>query len=238
MLTDGVDYTSALNLLRLLDTGHGYYALSKQVSRAAFGGLVGEMTYVAITAVPMGYSWAVDVIQNFMRLFMFEVCGVPPVVELRRDMALPDPEVAVVCMDGADIVSKAKIGVGAMQVQGTNQMAGDQSRILARFVAEYAKQKLPVKQGKSVEMSLDGMIFGGELDGVLGTLMHGRKNGKRLVNRSLGLLAMKRVPQVTPQHWAGLFCFMKSFRRPMFSIGQDMLPAISAYEDRRKPCYR
>lgn len=77
VLTNGEDCTSAFNLLRLPPQWRAYFAFSKQVSKAVFGGPAGELTHVAMTAVPMGWSASVDIIQNFMRKFVFEICGSP-----------------------------------------------------------------------------------------------------------------------------------------------------------------
>ncbi len=54
--------------------------------------------------------------------------------------------------------------------------------------------------------------LGGELDGVAGVIMHARDKCLRFFKRSLALLALAEVPQVSLQHWAGLFCVMSSFR--------------------------
>ena len=64
--------------------------------------------------------------------------------------------------------------------------------------------------------------LGGELDGVVGVLMHARDKGSRLANRTLAILSLEQVPQVTVQHWAGFVCFMASFMRPLFVVAQEV----------------
>ena len=74
-------------------------------------------------------------------------------------------------------------------------------------------------------------ISGGELDGVVGVLMHAREKGSRMFNRTLALLSLPEVPQVSCQHWVGIFCFMAQFRRPVFSAVQDLFPFIVSFSE-------
>ena len=161
-----------------------------------------------------------------------EICEVPRELELRKDREMPPDDVVVVCMDGADMIGRVKVVAGVLEVQGRNHSLADDGRsiILSRFVQECAKRRLPLNEAKSVVMDLNGLILGGELDGVRGALMHGRTKGQRFINRSLALLSLEEVPQVALQHWAGIFCFMASFRRVMFSVGQAIFPCISRYD--------
>ncbi len=50
----------------------GYVAFAKKVSSVLFGGPASCQSYVAIRAVPMGWANSVDVIQNFIRRFVFK----------------------------------------------------------------------------------------------------------------------------------------------------------------------
>ena len=96
---------------------------------------------------------------------------------------------------------------------------------------ECRKRGLPLNEGKSVLQSYCATILGGELDGVAGRLMHARDKSFRLSARSLALLSLPLVPQVAAQHWAGLFCFMASFRRPIFAVVQEIFPFIVSFND-------
>jgi hypothetical protein len=107
--TDGEDLQSCFNLFTIEDCWKGYFAFSKKVSMAAFGGPSGEFGYVSMRAVPMGWTNSVDVIQNFIRRFVFQTCGLPPDLEVRKDAPISGADVAVVCMDGFDLVSKIKV---------------------------------------------------------------------------------------------------------------------------------
>ena len=63
---------------------------SKKVDASALGGTAGELTYVAITVCPMGWVNAVDLIQNFIRNFVFQIVGVPRFSEMRKDHPLAE----------------------------------------------------------------------------------------------------------------------------------------------------
>ncbi len=54
-----------------------------------FGGPPGEMVYVGLRVVPMAWTSSVDVIQNFIRRFVFQICGVPASLEVRKDRPIP-----------------------------------------------------------------------------------------------------------------------------------------------------
>ena len=60
-------------------------------------------------AVPMGWLGAVDVMQSMARRLVFDACRVPPEAELRKDKELPEPDIAVVCMDGFDYVERVNL---------------------------------------------------------------------------------------------------------------------------------
>ena len=60
---DGEDLESCFNLFTLPETWSKYFVFSKPVARSAFGGTPGEMTYVAMRAVPMGWINSVALLQ-------------------------------------------------------------------------------------------------------------------------------------------------------------------------------
>jgi hypothetical protein len=45
------------------------------------------------------------------------------------------------------------------------------------------------------------------------------------------MLALPAVPQVVAQHWAGMYCFLCSFRRPLFSVVQDIVSFICSFSE-------
>ena len=48
------------------------------------------MTHRAIVLWPMGLVNAIDLIQNFIRNFVYQIVGAPRDLEMRRDQPLPE----------------------------------------------------------------------------------------------------------------------------------------------------
>ena len=67
-----------------------------------------EGTYVAARIVPMGWLNSVDLIQNFIRRFVFNSCNLSKGMEVREDRPFPPKDAAVICMDGLDVITKIK----------------------------------------------------------------------------------------------------------------------------------
>ena len=93
---------------------------------------------------------------------------------------------------------------------------------MAKFVARCRDLGLPLNAGKAVMHAFTTVILGGEFNGLAGTLKHEHKKGHAFVNRVATVVASKGVSQVMLQNVAGHFCFMASFRRPMFSVLQEV----------------
>ncbi len=106
---DGEDLQSCFNLFYFETCWRRYFVFAKQVSKAAFGGPANELTYVALRSVPMGWLNSVDLIQNFIRKFVFPICQILAAWEVRKDVPFPKQAAAVVCMDGFDPCSRVKI---------------------------------------------------------------------------------------------------------------------------------
>ena len=68
------------------------------------GGDPNALVWVAITTVPMGWTGAVDVAQEILRILVFELAGVPESTEFRKDKVHPTGSMSVLCLDGADVL--------------------------------------------------------------------------------------------------------------------------------------
>ena len=228
---DGEDLESCFNLFYLPPCWHGYFVFSMKVSRAVFGGPPGEECYVAIRSVPMGWLNSVDVIQNFIRRFVFQTCRLPAVMEVRRDRPIPKGDVAVVCMDGIDILTKLVEEEGTFKgvYKSLKYTTKGRSRFMKRFVHECKRRGLPLNIGKSVCRQFCSTVLGGEVDGLAGVLMHERSKGHKFIAKSLCVLSLDKVNQATVQHWSGCFCFLASFRRPLFSVVQEVFTFIHIF---------
>ena len=176
----------------------------------------------------MGWINSVDLIQNCIRRFVFQTCGVNPQFEVRGDRGVPPDTAAAVRIYGLDLVARLNLFRDTfVAAQGHLDFAEDgRPPEMSRFVTECRRRNLPLNVGMEVMQDFCTTILGGELDGVAGVLMHARDKGARLANRTLAILSLEQAPQVTVQHWAGFVCFMASFRRPLFLIVQDIFSFI------------
>ena len=177
----------------------------------------------------MGWLNAVDVIQNFIRRFVFQTCDIPPHLEARKDKPPPKGDAVVVCMDGFDYVRRVNKALSEQVLDKETVRSPE----MTRFARECELRKLPLNVGKTVIEEFSAIILGGEVEGRLGWLMHARSKGFNFTCKTLALLSLPDAPQVTLQHWAGVFCFQASFRRPLFSIGHEIFSFISAFSSDR-----
>ncbi len=76
-----------------------------------------------------------------------------------------------------------------------------------------------------------GVVLGGGSDGINGWLSHARNKGTNFVMRTLTMLALPAVPQVVALRWAGMYCFLCGFRRPLFSVAQDVFSFICSFSE-------
>ena len=216
------DMESCFNLFYVPDAWAGYFAYEKRVPASAFGGDPSSWVYVSIRAVPMGCTFAVDLMQSMARRYVFGLCDVPEETELRRDRAIPSGDISVVCMDGFDFLRRLKLD----EILGSPPW--EESIEHRAFVSRCKALGLPLNAGKSLVRSLHGAILGGEIDGLRGTLQHARVKGHKFMLSTLALLTLKAPSQPALQHWAGVACFAAGFRRPSFSALEEIFSFISS----------
>ena len=214
------DMESCFNLFYTPQEWAGYFAYEKQVPASAFGGSPDEWTYVYIRAVPMGCTFAVDLMQSMARRFVFGICGIPGETEMRKDSSFPQGDISVVCIDGFDFLRKLPLEtfLGEGTLEETAEHRG--------FVSRCKALGLPLNAGKSLIRSLRGNILGGEIDGVRGSIQHARPKGHKLLLTTMALLTHKAPSQAALQHWAGVACFAAGFCRPVFSVLEEIFTFI------------
>ena len=124
-------------------------------------------------------------------------------------------------MDGFDYVERVKL-----ISSGFNKDVSQRPKEVFQFVETCRKLGLPLSASKSLIRGLSACTLGGEIDGVAGKISQSRDKTFKYLCKSLTLLSFESVSQVTLQHWAGMFCFGAGFRRPLFSVVQDIFPFI------------
>ena len=94
------------------------------------------------------------------------------------------------------------------------------------FINTCRELGLPLNAPKQLVRGLRASVLGGEIYGFNGRITHSREKGMKLMLKTLILLTFGQVSQTHVQHWCGLFCFASGFRRPLFSILQEVPPFI------------
>ena len=74
--------TDGLDLFTLPDSWLPYFVFSKLVASLAFGGTPGKITYVAMRAVPMGWTNSVALLHNFLRNLLYKTIKVPRKIDV------------------------------------------------------------------------------------------------------------------------------------------------------------
>ena len=105
---------------------------------------------------------------------------------------------------------------------------------MERFVLQCELLGLPLNAGKAIMHAFQATILGGEFDGVEGSVKHGVSKGEAFVMRVATVVASNVVSQVMLQNVAGHFCFLASFRRPLFCVMQEIFGDICAFSDNPK----
>ena len=110
--------------------------------------------------------------------------------------------------------------------------SNEKSPVMQNFVNACSKFGLPLNLGKSVVRSFVGACLGGELDGVSGILRVSQEKSHVFASKTAAILSCKQVNQVACQHWAGVACFSAGFRRPIFSVLQEIFQFIVRFDER------
>eukprot|EP00438_Fugacium_kawagutii_P024835 Skav205737 [mRNA] locus=scaffold1496:189452:197472:+ [translate_table: standard] len=217
---DSEDLTSAFNLFSVPDTWLPHFAFSKRVDASAFGGTPGLQVTPALCVIPMGWKSAVTLVQAAVRKIVYGLCRVPRETEVRKDMPLPGTrDLSVVYLDNFDELRRLrKFGEGLSE--------GTISEYHQRFITVCDQLGLGRNEAKQLVMSLTGGIQGGELDGETGVLKVASDKLRNFLCLSLGLLGSDQWREFHIRHWTGKAAFIAAFKRPLFSILEQLFPAI------------
>lgn len=103
---------------------------------------------------------------------------------------------------------------------------GEPTETHARFNQVCDEVGLPRNAAKQLIGAMCGGIQGGELNVSLGTFKVGRDKLQNFQAISLALLAQSRVTEFQMRHWIGKAAFIATFRRPLFSILQEIFELL------------
>ena len=113
--------------------------------------------------------------QTVARTLIFKTAEADKGTEMLKDRPLPEgPVVTVICMDGYDHLEAVRRNAVAV----VQEEASEPHR---RFSDVCARLGLPLAKGKKLVRGTLGPLLGGEVDGSLGLLIHGRDKTAKLV---------------------------------------------------------
>ena len=95
-----------------------------------------------------------------------------------------------------------------------------------RFVKTCKELKIPLKVAKSIVGAVKAPLLGAEVDGREGIVRLAPEKAAQFWGKSLGLMTTTTWHHQALLHWAGHACFADQFRRPLFSILQDIFQLI------------
>ena len=217
---DSEDLTSAFNLFAVPDNWLPHFAFEKKVDASAFGGKKGLMVRPALSVIPMGWSSAVALVQAAVRQIVFERCGVPRTTSVEKNKELPEGDhLSIVYLDNFGELRK-------IRKFGQEMELGKASPARLKFNEVCDKIGLSRNRGKQVIMSLTGGIQGGEIDGKTGIIKLASDKLRSFVAISLGMLTSESWREFHVRHWTGKAAFVAAFRRPLFSILEEIFPTI------------
>ena len=128
-------------------------------------------------------------------------------------------------MDGFDFIRRVKV-LGDM-FDAPSRKRSDE---MESFINTCRDLGLPLNASKQLIHGLRASVPGGEIDGFNGRIMHSREKGMKLMLKTLVLFTFGQVSQ-NVQNWCGLFSFASGFRRPLFSILQEVFPFIQNFPE-------
>ena len=222
------DFTSAFNLFAVPPAWSVHFAFSKKVKASAFGGDERLMVRPALSVIPMGWKSAVTLVQAAVRHIVFDRCQIPRQTSLEKNQPIPPLEkggtMMVVYLDNFDeIKCYHQLSRGEQSGQSENQR---------RFNAVCDELNLERNVGKQLIGSFVGSLQGGELDGKTGTFRMAPEKLRAFVGISLAMLSADSWKEFHLRHWVGKAAFAAAFRRPLFSILQEVFELIQEAQGR------
>ena len=227
VLIDSEDLTSCFNLFRVPPKWSAYFAFAKKVNADIFGGPRGEMVYVGMSVVPMGWINSVALMQTVVRTLVFGRSKVPEDLEISKLKWFPtDDSVSVVYLDSYDELRK--VNKGMRQV-----LSGKISHRHQRFVNTCNELGLPLNEGKRLVGAVYGTLQGGGFDGALGIFEASHDKTLGVLGLAMALMGTGFATEFEIRHFVGKMIFMMAFRRPTMSFLETIFVDMRRAQDAR-----
>eukprot|EP00435_Cladocopium_sp_Y103_P041751 s2830_g11.t1 len=231
LVIDSEDFASAFNLFAVPDCWCPFFAYSKKVDGGAFGRPDLGQVRPALRVVAMGWRSSVTLIQAAVRRIVFDLAGVPRTTSVEKGAPLPaGKHFTVVYLDNFDEVRILKKFSDELQGEGS---APSDTHVKFNEVCD--ELGLPRNDAKQLVGALSGGIQGGEFDGVRGTIKIGKDKLRNFLAISLALLGQPLVTEFQMRHWIGKAAFIATFRRPLFSILQEVFELLEKCKGKAQP---
>ena len=220
MVISSEDFTSAFNLFAVPKSWLPHFAFAKKVDASAFGGRRGVMVRPALAVIPMGWKSAVTLIQAAVRQIVFKRAGIPIMTSVEKGKALPEGDtMTVVYLDNFDELKKYR------EIENEVE-EGKETESHRKFNEVCDELGLDRNKRKQLLAALTGGLQGGELNGERGILRVAAEKLQKFVVVSLALLSCEKWKEFPMRHWTGKAAFVAAFKRPLFSILQEIFPHI------------
>ena len=217
-----IDSESCFNLFTLPEAWWPLMCFAQPVDASLLGGPRGELIYPAMRVVPMGWISAVSVIQSVVRTLVFEGAEIPESSEVTKIKEIPDTDdLTVIYLDSYDELRR-------LDSKCAEVLRGQPSERHRRFKSLCEEKGLPLNAAKSL---VEGSLQGGTLDGAGGWYKLSNDKQVNLVGLGAALLAAEKWSEHEVRHFLGKATFGLCFRRPLFSILQDIFPDLQRMID-------
>ena len=215
---DSEDLQSAFNLFRVPANWSPFFAYSRKVHGSAFGRPDLPSVRPALAVIPMGWKSAVTLVQAAVRRIVFGLVKVPLESSIEKGKELPaTSSMSVVYLDNFD-----ELRVVKKFCEDLESSAGSPSEHHVKFIEVCDELGLPRSAAKQLIGATCGGIQGGDVDGVAGIIKVGRDKLENFLAISMALLSLPVVSEFQIRHWIGKAAFVAAFRRPLFSVLQEI----------------
>ena len=163
-----------------------------------------------------------------IRHIAYSVAKVPSRGDVRKDAPLPDEDShTILYLDNFDEIRylKREIAEASEGVTSPNH---------EKFIDSCESLGLPRNLGKQLSGSLRGTLQGGEIIRDRRILRDSYEKSVELLDLSLGLVPMDGITEFCVRHWTGKAAFAAAFRRPLYSILQEVYALFEWVKDAKR----
>ena len=220
----GEDLSVCFYLFRLPAVWRTRMCLNKRIWGPDVGKARGWY-YLALTVVPMGWSWAVEVIEH-IHCKLGEQAGLPTEAMMTIASGLP-PDIQNIFAFYIDNFDELLRLAFDFPVLGASEWQKAMRRI-------YASWKLPVNLRKTEEGTTELQMWGAMVDGIQGLVGASPAKLTRLALELAAILACPTVSELELRHVIGSYCFVGLFNRLLYSAMEECFPFLDTRAFRTK----